>query len=97
MLLIESDGGKVGLADFQEDAGGIGTAEVFEGGGEERRGGALAAGAWVDGEVEDFGLVRSLARGEETAYQRLCFADEEQALGRIGKPGIAFQGPVGSF
>jgi hypothetical protein len=53
--------------------------EFVEGGEQERGGDALAAKIAMDGDVEDFGLVRDLAGRQEADEMSACFAHEENA------------------
>jgi hypothetical protein len=71
---VKGEGGEVGFAEFEKDAGDGGTAEFIDGGEKEGGGYAFAAKIAVDGNIEDFRFVGDLTGGQEAGGPALCFA-----------------------
>jgi hypothetical protein len=84
VFLVEGDGGGVGLADFQEEAGGSAGVKLVQGGEEEGRGDAGAAVGPVDGYIEEFSFVGGLAGHEEAGDFLRGFANEDKCAGESG-------------
>ncbi len=79
VAVVKAAGGKVGFAEFEEDAGDRGAAELVHSGEEERRGCAFAAKIRMDGNIEDFCFVGSLTGGQEANGLATCLAHENKA------------------